>query len=519
MIEIRDNDLTLPLASRKHWRLACLIGAVLTSICLSAAPVKAQEAQEESRFPAERMRSTFDSEGIIGVESATTPGHLKLNLGLWGGYAKSPVVLRDDDGNRLGTLLSDRAGGAVFGSVGLGDSFLLGVELPLVFYQGRRSNTPAAVAPLAAIAMGGIGDIRISGKWAPLMQRTGSALNLAVILGVTVPSGGGEAYRGDSLPTLTPELALSRYFADNKVRLGGNLSLTGRASVQMLNQKVESEGGYGLGIAYIAAEPGGRPLELAASASGAFSLLQPFQNINQTPLEARAQIGHALNDSGLFAYLGGGAGIVPGWGTPDWRAFLGLRWSTVERKPCPETECPSCPTLPDRDGDGIPDAYDLCPDEAGPAQNAGCPLPEPEQKSVAVEADHIEIQAPVNFAFNSDQLDPSSYAILDEVAEVFRNHPEIELVQVEGHTDDRGNASYNLRLSQRRATTVVRYLSSKGVELERLIPRGYGATQPIASNDTEEGRNQNRRVVFTILRRASNSEVPMPAENSPEVSP
>jgi outer membrane protein OmpA-like peptidoglycan-associated protein len=85
------------------------------------------------------------------------------------------------------------------------------------------------------------------------------------------------------------------------------------------------------------------------------------------------------------------------------------------------------------------------------------------------------------------------------VASILMKNPEIE-VEVQGHTDNTGIAKYNQWLSEKRAQRVKDYLVSKGVDPSRLAAKGYGLTQPVASNDTEDGRAQNRRVELNRLR-------------------
>ena len=90
--------------------------------------------------------------------------------------------------------------------------------------------------------------------------------------------------------------------------------------------------------------------------------------------------------------------------------------------------------------------------------------------------------------------------LLTQVAEVLREHPEIKKVEVQGHTDNRGAAAYNKKLSDRRAKSVVRWLVERGhIDADRLEPKGYGMDQPIDDNSTEEGRQRNRRVQFKIV--------------------
>jgi OmpA-OmpF porin, OOP family len=94
-----------------------------------------------------------------------------------------------------------------------------------------------------------------------------------------------------------------------------------------------------------------------------------------------------------------------------------------------------------------------------------------------------------------------SYGLLDEVVGVMLDAPDIRLA-VHGHTDSRGGQAYNRDLSQRRAQAVVKYLTDKGIPFDRLEARGFGADKPLATNDTPEGRANNRRVEFKILPQA-----------------
>jgi OOP family OmpA-OmpF porin len=89
--------------------------------------------------------------------------------------------------------------------------------------------------------------------------------------------------------------------------------------------------------------------------------------------------------------------------------------------------------------------------------------------------------------------------VLDAVAGAMKGHPEIFQVEVAGHTDNAGNAADNRTLSQKRADAVVTYLTSKGVEKHRLVPKGYGPDKPIADNKSTAGKQKNRRVEFNIL--------------------
>lgn len=111
----------------------------------------------------------------------------------------------------------------------------------------------------------------------------------------------------------------------------------------------------------------------------------------------------------------------------------------------------------------------------------------------------ITIRRQINFATNSAEILESSNALLLEVADVILRNPEIRLLEIQGHTDDRGGAELNLRLSQDRAESVRAWLIRNGVEESRLIAKGYGLTRPLVPNITSANRAKNRRVEFVIL--------------------
>ncbi|HLM43472.1 MAG TPA: OmpA family protein, partial [Myxococcaceae bacterium] len=151
----------------------------------------------------------------------------------------------------------------------------------------------------------------------------------------------------------------------------------------------------------------------------------------------------------------------------------------------------------DTDADSVSDHLDNCPDEKGVATNQGCP-PQQEQL-VAIQKGKLEIKQAVFFATSKAIIQPRSFRMLDQVARVIRQHPEIEKIVIEGHSDNVGNAEANRKLSLARAQSVKDYLVKKGVEASRLEAKGYGPDRPLLSNATAKGRAANRRVAFTIV--------------------
>lgn len=174
----------------------------------------------------------------------------------------------------------------------------------------------------------------------------------------------------------------------------------------------------------------------------------------------------------------------------------------------------------DSDGDGVADNADACPNTPAGAlvDPRGCGIDD-DRDGVVNSADRcpntpvgtqvdyngceikdVLVLEGVNFRLDSAELLPTALSILDQAASVLNNYPTMT-VEVAGHTDSTGEASYNLDLSKRRANSVRQYLIGRGIDGSRMQKRGYGETSPIASNATRAGRAQNRRTEFRILSR------------------
>jgi outer membrane protein OmpA-like peptidoglycan-associated protein len=175
--------------------------------------------------------------------------------------------------------------------------------------------------------------------------------------------------------------------------------------------------------------------------------------------------------------------VAPGFG-PLTMPGHGPWWmAPPTARPAPESA-----SNPDADADGIPLPADLCSNTPAGTEvdQTGCAVAAP-----------IRLEG-VNFHTDSADLTDQSLAILDRVAATLAANPDIK-VEVAGHTDNQGDADYNVDLSQRRTETVMAYLTAHGVAAESLTARGYGQTQPVADNATAEGRARNRRVELRRL--------------------
>ncbi|MCX2482129.1 OmpA family protein [Pedobacter sp. MR2016-24] len=146
----------------------------------------------------------------------------------------------------------------------------------------------------------------------------------------------------------------------------------------------------------------------------------------------------------------------------------------------------------DSDGDGVSDQFDKCPGTpAGTAvDGSGCPLPV--STGAAVDSSNVTGFETIQFEFNSSVLKTESYPTLDKLSSVLRENG--GKASVKGYASSEGTAAYNLKLSKDRANSVKTYLVNSGVNASQVATKGLGEANPIASNDTEEGRIQNRRV-------------------------
>ena len=184
--------------------------------------------------------------------------------------------------------------------------------------------------------------------------------------------------------------------------------------------------------------------------------------------------------------------------------------NTARGTPVDASGCPS-----DRDGDGVIDSLDRCPGtpKGVAVDGRGCPrdsdgdgvsdnrdqCPDtPRGEKVNDVGCHVVFRLEgVNFATNSAELTGDAISRLERAVELLSANPSMT-VRIEGHTDSRGAASYNQQLSQSRAEAVVSHLVGRGISRGRMDPVGRGEDSPIASNETSQGRAQNRRVEFVL---------------------
>lgn len=247
---------------------------------------------------------------------------------------------------------------------------------------------------------------------------------------------------------------------------------------------------YGLGIRYY-----------GGSYIGKSNRIRPYLALGAGYLEFDPQ--HNFASKQETGTANGGVGvrwmITQRFGANvDWRAVYGFDDKTTDSVLTAGLNyyfgnvTPPAPPAPlDSDGDGVTDDIDQCPGTPAGTRvdSVGCPLPVAQVASIKLK---------VNFGFDSTVVQEQYFSDLAELAEFLKRFEDLQ-VDVEGHTDSTGPDDYNQTLSQNRAQAVVDMLVNEyGIAAQRLEAKGYGETQPVASNDTEEGRAENRRVMATL---------------------
>ena len=474
-------------------------------------------AQEAPGFAINRFDPSERGSKWFALESLDLRGEARLAFGIVGDWSHKPLVLYAPDGTARQSLIRDQVFFHVGGGIILAERLRLALNLPIAAHQqGSRGQvgTSTYVPPNQA----SVGDLRI-GADVRLFGEYGGPITTALGVQVHVPTGNQADYTGDGKVRVVPRLlaagdvgpfayavklgvqyrALDSNFANSPI--GTEFLVGAAAGLQFADKKI-----------LIGPEVYGSTVISKGDAS--------FKKLT-SPLEML--FGARITFADDFRIGAGiGPGLTRGIGTPELRVVGALEWFPAIVPPPPppsdrdndgiidnDDACPDVPGVrtedpktngcppppPDRDKDGIPDQEDACPDTPGPRnedpKKNGCP-------EARIEAGEIKILQQVKFKTASAEILPESDGILNAVAKILADHPEITSVRIEGHTDNRGGAAMNLGLSGRRAASVATALIRRGIDKSRLSSKGYGLTRPIDSNTTEEGRQNNRRVEFHI---------------------
>lgn len=374
---------------RRRRGSAATIAAAATAALVVAVPAVSHAQVVEGQFTTERFQLASDGDGIIDVESGAIRQHLKLDMAMWLGYANDPLVLQRTDVRRedVGALVADQISGEIAAAIGLHERFQLGLAIPLVLLQSDNFS-PSALMPTAPQTSTEIGDIRLIPKLQLVKQGT-YAFDLAIYAPLTLPTGSGEGFTGDTSVTFAPAAAISRHW-DTGLRGAANLGWRIRQQEMTYDLEVNDELFAAVGVGYDFAVRNGPPVMLDGSFAFATAANDPFGAFNRNYAEIKA--GATIDVPGPAAgFFDAGVGIAEGYGTPDWRALAGVRVDTSKRR---HEEV--IPEIPDTDGDGLKDNVDKCPKDAEDLDTFqdedGCPDLDDDNDGIEDKTDQCRMQ-------------------------------------------------------------------------------------------------------------------------------
>jgi OOP family OmpA-OmpF porin len=564
-------------------RALSLVSVVAVAVgALSSGVARAQT--NASGFAIDRFEPSERGSEWFSLDTLDLRGAVRPALGVVGDYGWKPLVFYDANGHETRPLVTHQLFVHLGGSLVLWDRLRVGVNLPIAAVVDGNSGTTSA-GQISTSNGANVGDLRLSAD-VRLFGEYRSALTGALGASVWVPTGSQSAFTGDGKARFSPHFAVSG--EASVVAYAARIGFNYRAeSGTLAGQSIGSEMLWGASLGLRLADG---KLLLGPEFYGSTVVKGELFTKRGSPVEGVLGAHYKVADAWRIG-AGVGPGLTEGFGTPKVRALLSLEWVPDIEKPkeappapsdrdgdgifdsddaCPDKPgvssddptkngCPrpsdrdhdkildkddACPDekgvpsddpdkngcpIRDRDEDGIVDDKDACPDEKGVAsddpEKNGCPPPkdtdgdgildpedacpkDPGPKSddpkrngcpaARIEQGQIRILEQVQFKTGSDVILPASDDVLTAVLQIMKDHSEITRVSVEGHTDNRGAAAYNKKLSQRRAASVVRWLTGHGIEAKRLDSAGFGLERPIDENSTDEGRQRNRRVEFHI---------------------
>ena len=538
-----------PAASTADGRNDGRARAAATVLAAATALLSSRVALGQATGALERFQPSPSGDALFGVASPAVGGHLVARGTAIFDFAYRPLSIQD--GTTRDVIVSRQGTLHLDASLALWDRLLVSVDMPMVLVQAGDSPTVDGVAFLSPSGVQA-GDLRLGAR-ARIYGGYWDAFQIGAGGYVWAPTAPSQSYAGDGKVRGEPQIQLGgrvRHFVWSAT-VGTEL----RASTHPGTLEAGAGAAVVLGEELVQLGP---ELTVTVPFSTDRSFSTPAVTITSaSPTGAELLLGAKVRPlRALVLGAGAGPGLTHGYGTPVWFAVGSIGYEPLPPRPdkvdtdgdgIPDVvdACPTvrgvhsqdphkngCPPVEDRDGDGIPDATDACPTVPGvrsedPRKN-GCPLdtdedgipdaedacptekgsrdPDPRQNGcphVRVTATEIVITKQVYFLFARSQItqtvDPVSNDLLTEVLGAINQHPEIELIEVQGHTDNVGTDHFNMVLSQARADAVRQWLVTRGVAGKKLIAKGYGSHVPQASSDTEEGRRENRRVQFKII--------------------
>jgi outer membrane protein OmpA-like peptidoglycan-associated protein len=521
-------------------RIALLLASVTLLFGASAS------AQKEARFDAQAFRPAAPPRDLVMVQKSEIQGHLSPAGGIFWDVSLNPLAVINQNSGETVKAVAARLQIVGLVSMGLWDIFDVSLAVPVIPWQtGDELHTLGSEGTVKTPALG---DLRLSPRIAfPLSNWFGSfnkyagkinrqddvksGFGLALAGDINFPTGNQMAFASDGVMTGGVRLIADYRFGFGLL-LATNLGVWIRPDYEFAGTEVGDQAQFGVAAeAYLIQKWG---ISVIGEVYGYPSLTKFPEDPLQVPAEVLLGL-RFQTSNGVTVTVGGSFGAACGWGSPALRFFNGIIVTPKSSREQEEIDRIKQRDKEDPDGDGLIEKADRCPNEAGPPENKGCPDWDGDGDGVVdredecpdlgaskngkggcplarVVNDEIVIADQVHFALDKDIILDESQVILDDVAMVMINNPEIREVRIEGHTDVRASDAYNMNLSQRRVNSVMNALIARGIDPSRLSAKGYGHTVPIYDDATCNRADEdlsaeclkmtsaNRRVVFHILR-------------------
>jgi outer membrane protein OmpA-like peptidoglycan-associated protein len=465
--------------------------AALAMLVAVLAATSGARAQVQPQLDLNQFRPTELATDGFAVSNADGQGHLRFGVQLYMDYSRNAFQLQVTNGPipdaQLG-LVHGQLTGHLMWSLGLWERLVLFMDIPYSFILKDNLNDEQT-AFLDSLGLGGLipagrglGDLYVGARGVLYGDRD-SIFQLAAQATLTANTASAawpeQTYLGE--PPRSPNIGgwfelLGTFNAGKYLRIPLNFGYKTNFRQDFPSLSIGNQLTFGAALQLmlgddrfmITVESFGRTAAQSGTGTG---------GRQETPIELLGGFKY-FHEKGFSIGFAGTGGVTSGYGNPDWRVIGMIAYTMPNREPTPTAEVAEEPF-----------------EEAEPIVSEPSP-----PSAVVIEESTLEIPEKIYFEFDSAKLQLRSFDVLDGIAEVLNAHLDIPLIRVEGHTDWKGPAEYNLRLSQRRAESVVRYLVSKGGVSElRLVAEGFGETRPLVSNaKTEEELARNRRVELHV---------------------
>lgn len=421
----------------------------------------------------ELLRPTLSPNALPGVEAPDIVGKGAWHLNTQLQWERAPLTLYQG-GIDVGPVIGGRSTLDIGAGYDVSDRFSLYTTLPLSVQGG--SDTFEFSADGA-----GTGDLLVGGR---LHLVDVNPLRSAAYLNLLLPTNVRESWRGE----VVPRAMLGVLLGADVWRVSGLMDIGTMIRKPVPTGEdlnVGSELIFNAGIAYNVYRD---RMLVFTSLDGRSGISSLFKGGGESAAELLWGMRFQSNEK-VHTDIFMGSGLSEGYGTSDFRIGMKLAYNQPPPKIKPQPVVIDVRPPP-------PDISELPPE----------PEPEPvvvwkPQELARLEQDQIVIRDPIQFEFGKDIVLPVSLPILDQVAKILEDHPELLHVVIEGHASEEGSYIYNYDLSLRRANAIWRELVARGVHPDRLSTRSMGEVEPIDLGTDEAALAKNRRVVFQIINR------------------